>query len=103
MIYSSSKKEYKAFSREIKIIEKEDVKVHEPDNLDKYSHCIQNKLVQALREDREMAGKYVNYTNIKTTKRTEMNRKLESKRLLSANHVTSKRNQYSMKEPIKND
>lgn len=91
MIYSSNKKEYKAFSREIKIVEKDAVKEHEPDNLDKYSHCIQNKLVQALREDRELAGKYVNYTKQKTTMRTEMNRKLESKRLFSAKHVTSKR------------
>lgn len=91
MIYSNNKKDFKAFSREIKIIEKEIVKEHEPDNLDKYSHCIQNKLIQALREDREMAGKYVNYTKQKTTLRTEMNRKLESKRLFSAKHVTSKR------------
>lgn len=70
--------------------------------MDKYQHCIQNRLVQALREDREMAAKYVNYTKQKTTMRTEMNRKLESKRLFSAKHLTSKRGEFSMKDPIKN-
>ena len=45
------------------------------DDLAKYAHCVENKLMQALREDREMARNYVNFARVKTAMKRELNRK----------------------------
>jgi hypothetical protein len=67
---------------------------NEDDNLEKYFHCMQNKLVQALNEDREMALNYVDFARVKTSMKRELNRKSESRRLLSAKHTSVK--QYTI-------
>lgn len=67
-----------------------------PDGLQKYLHCMEQKLVQALREDREMAANYVGFARAKTAFKRELNRKNESRRLLSAKQGAR---EYRLKRP----
>lgn len=68
----------------------------QPDGLQKYLHCMEQKLVQALREDREMAKNYVGFARAKTAFKKELNRKTESRRLLSAKQGAK---EYRLKRP----
>jgi hypothetical protein len=52
--------------------------------LDQYVHLLNNKVVQAVHEDRAMAQNYVNFARIKSAAKREQNRKVESQRLMSA-------------------
>jgi len=78
---SEEKKPYKAYT-----IKVEEVKVEDKNRdecIKKYSHLVKSKMVHAAREDQEMAKKYVNYARVKSALKREMNRKNESRRLLS--------------------
>jgi hypothetical protein len=57
---------------------------------------MEQKLVQALREDREMANNYVGFARAKTAFKRELNRKNESRRLLSAKQGAR---EYRLKRP----
>ena len=67
-----------------------------PHGLQKYLHVMEQKLVQAMKEDTEMASKYVGYARAKTAFKRELNRKTESIRLLSAKQNAR---EYRMKRP----
>lgn len=70
------------------------------DNLAKYAHCVENKLIQALREDREMARNYVNFARVKTAMKRELNRKNESRRMLSAKQSNSREYKFTRTSTI---
>lgn len=57
-----------------------------------------NKLVQALKEDCEMAEKYVHFARTKSAIRREHNRRNECRRLMSAKITTSSAAKFSKKD-----
>lgn len=92
---SEKEKEYKPFSRTIKIEEKTgDYEVRE-ERLQKYAHLMSTKVVHALREDQEMANKYVHYARTKSALKREINRRNESRRLMSAKSTTNSAIKFS--------
>lgn len=69
--------------------------IEDRDDLGKYAHCVENKLTQALREDREMARNYVNFARVKTAMKRELNRKNESRRMLSAKQSNAREYKFA--------
>ena len=93
-VNEEKKKPYKAYCETIKVVEEKVEDKNRDDCLKKYSHLVKSKLVHAVREDQEMAKKYVNYARVKSALKREMNRKNESKRFLSTKTSNQKNISY---------